>query len=134
MEEGKTYKRQRAFEELELVERWMLHRLNATIEAVEASLSRYRLNEALSLIYDVFWRDYCDWYLELIKPPFGERMDEDTIALAAEVFEAMTKLLHPFMPFITEDLWHRLLRPARRGRSLHRGRLACCQPRRDGRR
>ncbi len=114
MEDGKTYERRRAFDELTLAERWMLHRLNRTIQDVDEALSRYRLNEALSLIYDVFWRDYCDWYLELIKPPFGEAMEEDTIALAAEIYEQMTKLLHPFMPFITEELWHRL-RPRAEG-------------------
>lgn len=108
MEEGKDYRRQRSFDELELVEKWILHRLNATIEEVNASIDKYRLNEALTAIYNLFWRDYCDWYLELIKPPRGERMEEDTIALAVEVFERMVQLLHPFMPFITEALWWKL--------------------------
>jgi valyl-tRNA synthetase len=108
MEPGKNYQRQRAFEELELVEQWMLHRLNATIEAVEDDLSRYRLNEAINKIYDVFWKDYCDWYLELIKPPYGEAMEDETIALAVEIYETLVQLLHPFMPFITEELWWKL--------------------------
>lgn len=108
MEEGKDYRRRRSFDELELVEKWMLHRLNTTIKLVDETVERYRLNEALMAIYDVFWRDYCDWYLELIKPPFGEQMDDDTIALAVEIYERMVQLLHPFMPFITEELWWRL--------------------------
>jgi len=108
MEDGKDYRRSRSFDELELVERWMLTRLNQTIETVDEAVGRYRLNEAALAIYDLFWRDYCDWYLELIKPPFGEQMDEYKIALAVEIYEQMTKLLHPFMPFITEELWHRL--------------------------
>ena len=108
MEDGKDYRRQRSFDELELVEKWMLTRLNRTIEAVEADIQRYRLNEALTKIYTLFWGDYADWYLELIKPPFGEEMDDDTIALAVELYETMVQLLHPFMPFITEALWHRL--------------------------
>jgi valyl-tRNA synthetase len=108
MEPGKDYQRQRSFEELELVEQWMLHRLNATIDAIEDDLSRYRLNEALQKIYDVFWKDYCDWYLELIKPPYGEAMDDETIALAVEIYETLVQLLHPFMPFITEELWWKL--------------------------
>ncbi|MEP0545570.1 MAG: valine--tRNA ligase [Rhodothermales bacterium] len=114
MEEGKDYRRSRSFDELELVERWILTRLNQTITAVDEAVERYRLNEAALAIYDLFWRDYCDWYLELIKPPFGEAMDEDKIALAVEVYEQMVKLLHPFMPFITEELWHRL-RPRAEG-------------------
>ncbi len=114
MEAGKTYRRQRAFEDLDLVERWMLTRLNQTIEAVDADVERYRLNEALTRIYALFWGDYCDWYLELIKPPYGEPMDEETIALAVELFEQMVLLLHPFMPFITEALWARL-RPRAEG-------------------
>ena len=108
MEDGKDYRRKRSFGELELVERWMLHRLNETISEVDEAISRYRLNEALGAIYDLFWHDYCDWYLELIKPPFGESMDDETIALAVELYEGMIKLLHPFMPYITEDLWWKL--------------------------
>lgn len=117
MEEGQEYRRQRSFDDLELVERWILHRLNETMEEVDEALSRYRLNEAVAKIYDLFWKDYCDWYLELIKPPFGEDLDKDKIALAVEVFEKMIQLLHPFMPFITEELWWQL-RP--------RGKYECC--------
>ena len=114
MEEGRDYRRQRSFEELTLVEKWMLHRLNEAVASVDEAVSRYRLNEALSQVYDLVWHDYCDWYLELIKPPFGEAMDDETIALAVEVYEQLLKLLHPFMPFITEELWWRL-RPREKG-------------------
>ncbi|MDA1029502.1 MAG: valine--tRNA ligase [Bacteroidetes bacterium] len=105
MEDGKAYKRQRSFEQLDFAEKWMLTRLNQTISEVESDLSRYRLNEAMTEIYTLFWGDYCDWYLELIKPTGGQPMDEERIALAIEIFEKMLQLLHPFMPFITEELW-----------------------------
>ena len=111
---AKDYRRQRAFDDLELVEQWMLTRLNQTIREVEDDIERYRLNEALTKIYTLFWGDYCDWYLELIKPARGERMSEETIALAIELYEKMVQLLHPFMPFITEALWWRL-RPRAKG-------------------
>jgi valyl-tRNA synthetase len=101
----REYQRDRSFEELELAEQWMLHRLNTAIQDIEESLDRYRLNEVAERVYDVFWRDYCDWYLELIKPPYGEEMEEDKIALAAEIYETLLQLLHPLMPFITEELW-----------------------------
>ncbi|MCS3704451.1 valine--tRNA ligase [Salinibacter ruber] len=101
----RDYQRERSFEELELVEQWMLHRLHTAIQDVEDSLDRYRLNEIAERVYDVFWRDYCDWYLELIKPPYGEEMAVDKIALAAEIYETLLTLLHPLMPFITEELW-----------------------------
>jgi valyl-tRNA synthetase len=119
MEDGRDYRRQRTFDELELVERWMVTRLNETIRDVDEAVSRYRLNEAALLIYDLFWRDYCDWYLELIKPERGadggpSGMDEETLALAVELYEKMVQLLHPFMPFITEELWWRL-RPREAG-------------------
>ena len=114
MEEGKSYNRERTFEELTLVEKWMLTRLNETIELVEEDVKKYRLNEALTRIYTLFWGDYCDWYLELIKPAYGTPMSEDTIALAVELYEKMILLLHPFMPFITEELWWKL-RPREEG-------------------
>ena len=107
-EAGKTYTRQRSFSELTMVERWMVSRLNQTIAEVEEDLTRYRLNEALTKIYSLFWGDFCDWYLELVKPPFGEQMGEDAIALSSELYESMLRLLHPFMPFITEELWAQL--------------------------
>jgi len=110
----RDYRRERSFEELELAEQWMLHRLNTAIQDVEDSLDRYRLNEIAERVYDVFWRDYCDWYLELIKPPHGDEMDEDKIALAAEIYETLLKLLHPLMPFITEELWWKV-RPREAG-------------------
>ena len=110
----REYHDPRSFEELEMVERWMLHRLHTAIGDIEDALSRYRLNEAVSIVYDVFWRDYCDWYLELIKPPYGESMDEQVIARAASIFETLLQLLHPFMPFVTEELWWKV-RPREEG-------------------
>ncbi len=119
--QGEGVKRQptRSVDELELVERWMLHRLNESIGAVDEALSRYRLNEALSTVYDLFWHDFCDWYLELIKPPFGSEMSEDTIDLAVEIYEQIMILLHPFMPFMTEELWWKL-RPRTEGETIMR--------------
>jgi valyl-tRNA synthetase len=112
---ARDYRRARAFGDLSLVERWILTRLHETLRAVDEAVGghdgsppRYRLNEAAGLLYDFAWGDYCDWYLELIKPAPGAAMDEEALALAVEVFEAVLKLLHPFMPFITEALWHRL--------------------------
>ena len=101
-------RRERSFDELELVEQWMLHRLNAAIRDMDDSLSRYRLNEMAQRVYDVFWRDYCDWFLELIKPDYGEEMSDEKMAIAIEVYETLLTLLHPLMPFITEELWWRL--------------------------
>ncbi len=108
MEDNANYERVRSPRDLELVERWMLHRVNATLESVNDSTQKYRLNEALLSIYDLFWRDFCDWYLELIKPERGGSMDQTTIALAVDLYERMTLMLHPFMPFITEELWWRI--------------------------
>ncbi len=119
MEEGRRYERTRTFADLELAEQWILHRLNTTITEVNEDVERYRLNEALGKIYALFWGDYCDWYLELIKPAAGEALSDEKIALAVEVYDAMMRLLHPFMPFITEDLWQRL-QPREDGETIMR--------------
>ncbi|MDG5766399.1 valine--tRNA ligase [Balneolales bacterium ANBcel1] len=92
----------------QLHDRWMVSRVHQTIRAVEDDLSRYRLNEALLKIYSLVWDDYCDWYLELIKPEFGKPMPEPVAERAVIIFEMLLKLLHPFMPFITEEIWQRL--------------------------
>ncbi len=93
---------------LQLHDQWMISRVHQTIEAVEEDLSRYRLNEALLKIYALVWDDYCDWYLELIKPEYGTSMPTATAERAVILFEMLLKLLHPFMPFITEEIWQRL--------------------------
>jgi len=109
MEPGKNYDSDIDYDSLGLTDRWMITRVQQTIEAVEDDLSRYRLNEALLKIYGLVWNDFCDWYLELIKPDdFNEKMSEDIVARAIVIFETLMKLLHPFMPYITEEIWQRL--------------------------
>ena len=93
---------------LPLHDQWMMSRIQQTIEAVDEDLSRYRLNEALLKIYSLVWDDFCDWYLELIKPEYGTSMDCDVAGRAVIHFETLLALLHPFMPFITEEIWQRL--------------------------
>lgn len=91
-----------------LRDQWMISKVHQTIKNVQHDLDRYRLNEALLKIYGLVWDDYCDWYLELIKPAYGEKMDPATAEKALVIFEMLLKLLHPFMPFITEEIWHQL--------------------------
>jgi valyl-tRNA synthetase len=91
-----------------LEDRWILSRFNRTAKDVAASLTDYRFHEAANRIYDFFWGEFCDWYLELIKPRLGsERGDEALTACRnlVNVFEASLRLLHPIMPFITEEIW-----------------------------
>ena len=130
IESDKQYHRTRTIEELALVERWMLTRLAECIESVEEALTRYRLNEAANLLYTTFRSDYCDWYLELVKPRSGAPMSEDEMALAMEIYEQLIQLLHPFMPFITEELWHRL-RPRADGEACMVSRWPVAKDERD---
>ena len=101
-------RRQRDVADLDLVERWLLTRLDETVRAVDEALDKYRVSEAAQLVYDFVWRDFCDWYLELAKPERGEDMDAETLAFSVEAFDAVLRLLHPFMPFLTEELWWKL--------------------------
>jgi valyl-tRNA synthetase len=94
--------------------RWIVSRLSATTAAVDKSLRDYRFDEAANTIYQFFWGDLCDWYLELVKLRLNFEEGADKIATAAAlqtlvtVFEAALRLLSPFMPFITEEIWHAL--------------------------
>jgi len=94
-----------------LEDRWILSRFNRVAADVNDALATYRFHEAANRIYDFFWGEFCDWYLELIKPRlnYDEGADKST-ALAAcanlvNVFDASLRLLHPVMPFITEEIW-----------------------------
>ena len=97
----------------ELADRWILSRLARTNATVNEMLDRYRFNDAAHAIYDFIWHDYCDWYLELIKPRlYGSDVSAKATAqrVMSEVLERAMRLLHPMMPFVTEEIWGRLPR------------------------
>jgi len=101
-----------AAEHLALADRWMFSRLATVTREMEEALKDYRFHEAAFNIYHFFWHELCDWYVEWVKPEItrpveGEKAPPAWINLA-RVFEASLHLLHPFMPFITEELWHLL--------------------------
>jgi valyl-tRNA synthetase len=95
-----------------LEDRWIVSRINGVAADVNLALRDYRFDEAANLIYQFFWGDFCDWYLEIVKLSldFSETAEEAKTRAAlltlVSVFEASLRLLSPFMPFITEDLWH----------------------------
>ena len=95
------------FEVEALEDRWILSRFNRVTKEVNEALATFRFHEAANRIYDFFWGEFCDWYLELIKPRLNAEGNAAQIACANLVglFEASLRLLHPVMPFITEEIW-----------------------------
>ena len=109
MEEGKTYTPVYDENPESLTDRWILSRIHSTIQELEQSFEQFRLNEALQKIYSLVWDDFCDWYIELIKPGKpGQKIEHAQLCRALGYFENLMKLLHPFMPFITEEIWQRI--------------------------
>ena len=94
------------------VNKWIIAETIQTVQAVDLALADYRFDGAANAIYQFVWSRFCDWYLELIKPPMvGDEkgvVDDETKAVAGWVLDQILVLLHPFMPFITEELWHAL--------------------------
>jgi valyl-tRNA synthetase len=107
-----------------LESRWILTRLSQTAAVVNASLAEYRFDEAANHVYQFFWGDLCDWYLEIVKLRlnFGEADDKTATAAALStlfhVFESALRLLSPFMPFLTEEIWHALYAGAPPAKSI----------------
>jgi valyl-tRNA synthetase len=103
---------------LELADKWILHRFNETVKATTESLEKYDMDAASRGLYNFFWADFCDWYLEMVKPRVDRihyadlaTSTESTAtakAVLATVLEGCIKLLHPFIPFITEELWEKI--------------------------
>jgi valyl-tRNA synthetase len=99
-----------------LVDAWLFARLAATVESVNEALANYRFHEAAQGVYQFFWGDFCDWYIEWVKPELQSADRERATAAWKNLFaafDAALRLLHPFMPFLTEELWHQL--PQRAG-------------------
>jgi len=95
---------------IQLSDRWILSRLQKTIADTRKGLAEYKFNEAAGAIYQFFWHELCDWYIELIKSRLGASSDDRKTAQSVLVYvlENSLRLLHPFMPFITEELWQKL--------------------------
>ncbi|HRX32335.1 MAG TPA: valine--tRNA ligase [Tenuifilaceae bacterium] len=87
---------------------WFNSILNKAIEQSNDDFDKYRISEALMNLYKLFWDDFSSWYLEMIKPTYGQPIDTKTFEATLEFFEKILALLHPFMPFITEELWQHL--------------------------
>ncbi|QJD94457.1 valine--tRNA ligase [Mucilaginibacter robiniae] len=85
---------------------WFNNRFNQALAEIEDAFKQYRLSEALMAIYKLVWDDFCSWYLEMVKPAYQQPIDKQTFQAVIGQFESLLKLLHPFMPFITEELWH----------------------------
>ncbi len=87
---------------------WFENQLNKTIVEINDQFSKFRISDALHLIYKLIWDDFCSWYLEAIKPNFGEGISQEVYDKTIAYFEELMKLLHPFMPFLTEELWQNI--------------------------
>jgi valyl-tRNA synthetase len=94
--------------ELSLADRWILSRAEATLLQVNAALEQYRFDRAADALYHFVWHQFCDWYIEFVKPEFQSGAADTAAAVLTEVLSRLLRMLHPFMPFITEELWQTL--------------------------
>ena len=87
---------------------WMEMRMAQVLEEIEKDFDEFRLSEALMKSYKLVWDDFCSWYLEMIKPAYGTPIDRETYEATIGIFDRLMRILHPFMPFVTEEIWHAL--------------------------
>jgi valyl-tRNA synthetase len=87
---------------------WFDAKLSQTIAEIEDLYSKFRLSEALTAVYRLFWDEFSSWYLEMVKPAYGQPIDKATYEATLRFMDSLLRLLHPFMPFITEELWQHL--------------------------
>lgn len=106
---------------------WFDAQLNCTLEEVKDLFGKYRLSEALMAIYKLFWDEFSSWYLEMVKPAYQQPIDRKTYDATLRYFDALLRMLHPFMPFITEELWQHLY-DRKEGESIMTARMPEPQP------
>lgn len=99
-------------EHLDLADKWILSRLHSTLLDIDQSMSGYEINKVTKAVYDFFWHDYCDWYVEMIKSRlYGDEspaVKQAVVARAIDLYDAALRILHPLMPFVTEELWQNI--------------------------
>ena len=110
--------------------KWFEAKLKQTNAEVDDLFSKYRLSEALMAVYKLFWDDFSSWYLEMVKPAYGSPIDTKTYEQTLAFFETLLKMLHPFMPFITEELWQHIY-DRKDGESIMRAQLDLAAPSAD---
>jgi len=107
---------------LDLADRWILGRLSKAIHVIQRALKAFKLNDATHALYSFVWTEYCDWYIELVKNRLYDDSDPDNQRIARSitvfVLDAILRLLHPIVPFITEEIWHALPGENRDGKSI----------------
>ena len=96
---------------------WFKAVLNRTLAEVADLMGKFRISEALMAVYRLFWDEFSSWYLEVVKPVYGSPIDATTYEATLSFFDALLKMIHPFMPFITEELWQHLY-PRKEGESI----------------
>lgn len=96
---------------------WLDERLKQVMVSIDDSFEKYRISEALMTTYKFVWDDFCSWYLEAVKPAYGQPIDKKTLEVTINYFEKITEMLHPFMPFLTEEIWH-VLKDRKEGETL----------------
>lgn len=101
---------------------WFSAKLRQTNAEVDDLFNKYRISEALMAVYRLFWDEFSSWYLEMIKPAYGQPIDSATLDATLKFFETLLKMLHPFMPFITEELWQHIYE-RKDGESIMRDKL-----------
>jgi valyl-tRNA synthetase len=110
---------------------WMEARIKQANEELKDHFSKYRINDALMTVYKLFWDEFSQWYLEMVKPAYKDGVqqpiDRETYDATLRFFELLLKMLHPFMPFITEELWQALYE-RKEGESIMRDRLVLDAP------
>ena len=110
--------------------KWFEAKLEQTNAEVDDLFSKYRLSEALMAVYKLFWDEFSSWYLEMVKPAYGSPIDTKTYEQTLAFFETLLKMLHPFMPFITEELWQHIY-DRKDGESIMRAQLDLAAPSAD---
>lgn len=91
-----------------IASQWLEGRIDETLKEIESHFAEYRLSNALMAVYKLIWDDFCSWYLEMIKPIYGEPINESALNDCMKLFDSLMRILHPFMPFLTEEIWQNL--------------------------